>query len=204
MSKFDIYSLGQQFVPRIRQVRRGTWLTLAAAIMVGVGLLIWAMVAISGWFLGQAQVLSAGLPGAAQVVIAQIEQAVPGAREKLGEYLPALRAAAPPRDVSGKDIGPVNRYPGLWRTQWSQAGGEIAVQYEGPAGYASVLEHYVKGFAGMGYTQNILSAAPDGEKHKYINGNDTIEFAIAQMPKGVIKVTLVALATGQPSENPRP
>lgn len=194
MSRLGPFALAPQFMTRISQVRRGTWLGLAAALMLGLGLLIWAAVSMIGWFFGQAQALSGSLPGTAQVVIAQIEHAVPGAREKLGELVPALKSPPPPRDVSGKDVGPVNRYPGLWRTQWSHERGEIVVRYEGPADYALVLEHYGKGFAGKGYTQSILTAAPEGEKHKYIHGNDIVEFAIAQLPKGIIKVTLVLVA----------
>ncbi len=204
MSKLGLLALAPDFMTRIRQVRRGTWLSLAAAIMLGLALLIWAVVAIIGWVSGQAQSLSGNLPGAAQVVITQIELAVPGAREKLGEYIPALKAASPPRDVSGKDVGPVNRYPGLWRSQWHQDGGEIVVRYEGPADYATVLEHYVQGFAGKGYAQSILAAAPEGEKHKYINGNDVIEFAIAQLPKGIIKVTLASTSPAPIFERAQP
>ena len=93
-------------------------------------------------------------------MIAKVENTVPGAREKLGEIVPALKPAPPPRDVSGTDIGPVARYPGLARSHWHREGREITMRYEGPADYAAVLDHYVKGFAAQGYAQNVLSATP--------------------------------------------
>jgi len=95
--------------------------------------------------------------------------------------------------VSGTDIGPVARYPGLARSHWHREGREITMRYEGPAEYAAVLDHYVKGFAAQGYAQNVLSATPDQEKHDYLKGGDRVAFTLMQQPKGKVKVTLVAV-----------
>jgi hypothetical protein len=182
-----------QFLPRLVQVQRSTWLALAIGMMGVLALLIWVAVALFGWLWGQAQTLTDAAPDAARTVIAQVENTIPGAREKLGEIVPALKPAPPPRDVSGTDIGPVARYPGLARSHWHREGREITMRYEGPAEYAAVLDHYVKGFAAQGYAQNVLSATPDQEKHDYLKGGDRVAFTLAQQPKGKVKVTLIAV-----------
>jgi hypothetical protein len=182
-----------QLLPRLVQVQRGTWLALAIGMMGVLALLIWVAVALFGWLWGQAQTLTDAAPDAARTVIAQVENTIPGAREKLGEIVPALKPAPPPRDVSGTDIGPVARYPGLARSHWHREGREITMRYEGPAEYAAVLDHYVKGFAAQGYAQNVLSATPDQEKHDYLKGGDRVAFTLAQQPKGKVKVTLIAV-----------
>jgi hypothetical protein len=182
-----------QLLPRLVQVQRGTWLALAIGMMGVLALLIWVAVALFGWLWGQAQTLTDAAPDAARTVIAKVENTVPDAREKLGEIVPALKPAPPPRDVSGTDIGPVARYPGLARSHWHREGREITMRYEGPADYAAVLDHYVKGFAAQGYAQNVLSATPDQEKHDYLKGGDRVAFTLAQQPKGKVKVTLVAV-----------
>jgi hypothetical protein len=122
-----------------------------------------------------------------------VEQAVPGARETLGELVPALKPEPPPRDVSGTDIGPVARYPGLARSHWHRDGREITVRYEGRADYAAVLDHYARGFAAQGYAQSVVSAAPEGEEHDYRKGDDRVRFKIAQSPQGKVKATIVAV-----------
>jgi hypothetical protein len=182
-----------QFLPRLVQVQRSTWLALAIGMMGVLALLIWVAVALFGWLWGQAQTLTDAAPAAARTVIAQVKNTVPGAREKLEEIVPALKPAPPPRDVSGTDIGPVARYPGLARSHWHREGREITMRYEGPAEYAAVLDHYVKGFAAQGYAQNVLSATPDQEKHDYLKGGDRVAFTLAQQPKGKVKVTLIAV-----------
>ena len=204
MSKPGLVALAAQFVPRLSQVRRGTWLALAVAMMGIVVLLTWAAVSSFGWLWGQAQALTETAPEAARAVIAQVEQAAPGAREKLGEFVPALKTEPPPRDVSGTDIGPVARYPGLARSHWHREGREITVRYEGPADYAAALEHYAGGFAAQGYAQNVLSAAPESEKHEYLKGEDRVGFAIAQLPKGKLKITLVAVLPAPTSGKGQP
>lgn len=193
MNKPGIAVLAAQFVPRLIQVHRGTWLALAVGLMAVLTLLVWAAVSLGGWPWGQAQALTEAAPETARAVVARVEQAAPGAREKLGELVPALKLEPPPRDVSGTDIGPVARYPGLARSHWHREGREITVRYEGAADYAVVLEHYATGFAAQGYAQNVLTATPESEKHEYLRGADRVGFTLAQKPKGGVKVTLVAV-----------
>jgi hypothetical protein len=192
MNRSGLIALATQFAPAIFRVRRGTWLALAIGAIGFFALLVWGVVSLFGWLWGQAQVLTGAAPEAARTVIAQVENTVPGAREKLGEIVSALKPE-PPRDVSGTDIGPVARYPGLARSHWHRDGREITMRYEGPAEYAAVLDHYVKGFAAQGYVQNVRSATPEQEKHDYLKGGDRVAFTLAQQPKGRVKVTLIAV-----------
>ncbi len=182
-----------QILQRIVQVHRGTWLALAVAVIATLALAVWGVVVLLGWLWGQGQALTEVAPEAARTVIAQVETAVPGAREKLGEIVPALKPEPPPRDVSGTDIGPVARYPGLARSHWHREDREITVRYEGPAEYAAVLDHYVKAFAAQGYAQSVLSASADLEKHDYLKGDNRVTLTLAKLPKGKVKVTVIAV-----------
>lgn len=197
-------SLAGHLGARFLQVRRGTWIAIGLGLLTLVALLVWAAIALIGWFFGQAQGLAGKAPDVARGAIeqveqiapgvrAQIEQAVPGVREQLGQWVPALKPEPPPRDVSGTDIGPVPRYPGLARSHWHREGREITVRYEGTADYAAVLDHYVRGFAALGYAQTVLSAAPEGERHDYAKGAERVGFALEQLPRGRVKATVVAV-----------
>jgi hypothetical protein len=193
MSKAGLLALASQFAPRFFQIGRGTWLAVAVGLMGVVVLLAVAVFAAFGWLWDQGKALTTGAPEAVRVITSQVEQAVPGAREKLGEVLPAIRPEPPPRDVSGADIGPVPRYPGLARSHWHREGREITVRYEGSADYAAVLDHYAKGFAVQGYAQSVMSATPDAEAHDYRKGDEKVRFEINRLPQGKVKATIVGV-----------
>ena len=193
MSKGSLLIMASQFAPRFFQIRRGTWLAIAVGLMALLVMSVWAALALFGWLWGQGKSLAEGAPEAARAVVAHVEQAVPGARETLGELVPALKPEPPPRDVSGTDIGPVARYPGLARSHWHRDGREITARYEGRAEYAAVLDHYARGFAAQGYAQSVVSATPEGEEHDYRKGDDRVRFKIAQLPQGKVKATIVAV-----------
>jgi len=193
MNKPALVALAAQFAPRFLQVRRGTWIAIGLGLLTLFALLIWAAVSLFGWLWGQGKSLAEGAPEAARAVVTQVEQAVPGAREALGDWVPALKPEPPPRDVSGTDIGPVARYPGLARSHWHREGREITVHYEGRADYTAVLDHYAKGFAAAGYSQSVIAAAPEGEEHDYRKGDDRVRFKIAQLPQGKVKATIIAV-----------
>ena len=221
-----LFSLIRNFAPRFLQVRRGTWIAIGLGVLTLVALLVWATIALLGWFFGQAQGLIGNAPDVARGAIGQveqvapgvsaqieqvapgvsaqieqvvpgvrerIEQVVPGVREQLGAWVPALKPEPPPRDVSGTDIGPVERYPGLARSHWHREGREVTVRYEGTAAYTAVLDHYVRGFAAQGYAQTVLSAAPEGERHDYVKGAERVGFALEQLPGGRVKATVIAV-----------
>jgi len=183
----------QDFVGRVFAIGRRTWILIAVVLAALAALAIWAAIGVAGWLFGMAREGVAAAPEAARAVTAQVEQAVPGARERLGELVPALKPEPPPRDVSGTDVGPVARYPGLARSHWHREGSEITVRYEGRADYAAVLDHYVQGFAAQGYAQRVTSATPEGEEHEFHKGEDRVRFKIAQLLQGKVKATIIAV-----------
>ena len=197
MSKLGLLGYVATLVPGLLQVRRSTWIAAGAGLLVLLGLTAWAAIAVIGGLWGQARNLSATAPDivrdATRAAVGQAEVIVPGVREKLGAMVPALKAEPPPRDVSGTDVGPVARYPGLTRDYWHREGREITVRYHGAADYAAVLDHYVKGFAAQGYRQNLLSASPDTERHEYLKDADRVGFTLARDAKGVVKATIVTV-----------
>lgn len=190
MNKLGLFAFATQFAPRLFQVRRRTWVAVGVGLLVLVGLLIWAAVASIGWFFGQAQGLMGAAPEAVRGAMEQAKQAVPGAREKLGEFVPAIKPPQPRRDVSGTDLGPVARYPGLARTYWHREGKQVTIEYEGEADYAAVLDHYAKGFAAQGFAQTVQSAQPDAETHEYIRGAERVVFKITQTPRDSVSARI--------------
>jgi hypothetical protein len=197
MSKLGLLGYVATLVPGLLRVRRSTWIAAGVGFLVLLVLTAWAAGALVGALWGQARNLSDAAPDvvrdATRAAVGQVEVIVPGMREKLGEMVPALKAAQPPRDVSGTDVGPVARYPGLTRDYWHREGREITVRYEGAADYVAVLDHYVKGFAAQGYRQNLLSATPDAERHEYIKDVDRVGLVLAKDPEGEVKVTIVTV-----------
>lgn len=192
MSKLGLFALA---AAKVMQVRRGTWVMLGFGVLALLGLTIWVAVALVGWFFGQLQGWGAAVPEAAQGVLAsvekQVEQVVPGAREKVAEYVPALKPEPPAlREVSGNDIAPVPRYPGLIRTHWHREGRLVAAHYEGRADLASVLDHYARGFAALGYAHELLSATAAAETHAWIQGKQRYRASIVAGPKGEITVQI--------------
>ena len=197
MSKLGLLGYVATLVPGLLQVRRSTWIAAGAGLLVLLALMAWAAVALIGGLWGQARNLSATAPDvvrdATRAAVGQVDVIVPGVREKLGEFVPALKAEQPQRDVSGPDVGPVVRYPGLARAYWHREGREITVRYQGAADYAAVLDHYVRGFAAQGYRQNLLSATQDAERHEYLKDADRVGFVLARDAKGEVKVTIVTV-----------
>jgi hypothetical protein len=123
---------------------------------------------------------TAPVAGAAALAILGNERATPG------KNLPA--EALPPRDVSGEDLGPA-RFAGLTRTAWHRAPvGSITgaanavvgatVRYEGALDYVSVLNHYQRQFATLGYSQTVISATQNAETLRFSHGDSTLDFTI--------------------------
>ena len=149
---------------------------------------------------GAAQPLLGSAPELARSVTAQVEQISPRVAETLREVVPSAAATASPKqDVSGSDIGPVSRFPGLVRTEWHRDGSRITVRYQGSANYASVLDHYRTGFVANGFTQEVLSASTVTERHTFTKSDEQIEFAIERSEDGTVAVTLVTVDASRPS-----
>lgn len=191
MNKFGVLAFAAQFAPRLFQVRRSTWIAAGAGMLVLFGLVIWAAMALLGWLLGQGQSWMGAAPAAARGALQQVEQAVPGALGALGGVVPALKPATQPqRDVSGTDLGPVARYPGLARTSWQREGGQASVEYEGRADYAAVLDHYAKGFAAQGFVQAVQSATKVTEMHEYTKGRERFTLKLSHKPNESVGVRI--------------
>lgn len=192
MRKFGLFAL---FAAKVLQVRRRTWLWLGLGVALVLGLMVWAAVALIGWLFGQAQGWSATLPGAARDTLATVEQQVervaPGARDMVAEWVPVLKPQAPSlREVSGTDIAPVPRYPGLVRTYWHREGRLVSVHYEGHAALPAVLDHYQRGFAGLGYVHALQSASPERETHRWTLARQAFEVEIQGKPEGGVMVRI--------------
>lgn len=192
MSKLGIFAMAAQFASRFLQFRRGTWIAIGIGFLIFSALMIWAVLSLLGWIWGQGKALTASAPDTARMVAAQVEQAIPGARDTLGSLAPALKPEEPLRDVSGTDIGPVARYPGLVRAHWQRNGNEVMVHYEGRADYLSVLDHYVNSFAAQGYAQKVMVATQDSEEHHYRKHEERVIFKIAKQPQGKVQATIIA------------
>ena len=223
MHKPGLLTYVAQFAPGLFRVRRSTWITVGVGLLVFLGFLIWAAMALIGWLWGQTQNLAGGAPdavrGTVRGVVSQVEEFVPGARavldrvvasvpdaretlgrvteqlpgasELLGGILPAIKPeAVQQRDVSGQDLGPLARFPGLARTQWQRTAEGAAVDYEGKADYVKVLDHYAKGFVSAGFEQTVQSSTREAETHEYAKNRERFTLKIAQKPKGWVGVRI--------------
>jgi len=201
MTGFDNYGLLARAASRLKRVRMRTWLILGAVMLGFFALVIWAGIALMSWLWGQAPAATeAGkrLTGAAVTQVEQVapgvrdqvEQWVPGLKGQLEKWVPGLAGEPPASDVSGTDAGPVPRYPGLARSYFARDGNTQEVRYTGRAVLDGVLTHYVQGFTAAGYTQQVISASPDGEQHRFALGQDVILLSLLRRPGGLVDVGL--------------
>jgi hypothetical protein len=194
--------------------RGKTWLAIASGLLILFALIIWLAFSLLSWLWSQTQNAASAAPeilsGPARSIVAQVNEVIPGARAIFDEAtgsLPAVRDAigglttarntGSPllRDVSGNDIGPVSRFPGLLRSQWLRTETQIAVEYEGPAEIARVIDHYAQGFSSQGFKQTILSATARLESHEFSNQGERFNVRIEQTGKDQVRVRL---ETAQP------
>ena len=134
--------------------------------------------------------VAASVPDA-RGALGRVTEQLPGASELLVGILPASKPEAPlQRDVSGQDLGPVARFPGLARTQWQRAAEGAVVDYEGKADYVKVLDYYAKGFVSAGFEQTVQSSTLEAETHQYTKNRERLTLKIAQKPKGLVGVRI--------------
>ena len=127
----------------------------------------------------------------ARETLGRVTEQLPGASELLGGILPAIKPeAVQQRDVSGQDLGPVARFPGLARTQWQRAAEGAVVDYEGKADYVKVLDYYAKGFVSAGFEQTVQSSTLEAETHQYTKNRERLILKIVQKPKGLVGVRI--------------
>jgi len=191
MSKLNKHLFLQQAVTTLGSIRARTWLILGMVALGIVSLLIWAGITVLSWLWSQAPAMTeAGKRFTGEAVTqveqltpglrGQVEQWIPGAKEQIEQWLPKGGEILPTNDVSGIDVGPVPRFPGLIRSYFARDGQTIEVRYVGRAALNVVLAHYVQGFTTAGYTQEVMSATPDGEQHRFRRGHKSIDLSLTR------------------------
>lgn len=174
----------------LRNIRARTWLLLGAAGLAVVGLLAWVGIALLTWLWGQLPVATDMGKRAAGEAMTHIEQVVPDLKEQVEQWVPGFAPELPAGDVSGTDIGPVPRYPGLVRSQFARAEQSVEVRYAGRAGFDAVLVHYVQGFAAAGYVQEVKSATAGEERHRFRRGQESVDLSLLRRSGGQVEVRL--------------
>lgn len=191
----------------LRNIKTRTWVMIAAAIFFVLGLILWAVISLLSWAWAQGGELTEtgkrlGGEVVAQVgevvpgVKEQLEQVVPGLKEQLGEWIPeaekiaGMTQAVSPQDVSGADIGPVARFPGLVRSYFARDAQQLEVRYAGSGAFDQVLSHYVQGYTAKGFTQEVMSASAEGEVHRFSQGKESIELSLNRRASGKVEVRI--------------
>jgi len=201
MTGVDGYGLLARAGSRLKRIRARTWLMLAAVALAVIGLLIWAAIATLSWLWGQAPTVAGAGTRLAGEAVTQIEQAAPGLQGRVEQWVPGLTEQlqrlgsagagdAPVSDVSGADVGPVPRYPDLARSYFAREGNTQEVRYTGRAALDAVVTHYVQGFTAAGYSQQVISASPEGEQHRFGRGQEVILLSLLRRPGGLVDVGL--------------
>lgn len=193
MSGLNKFGALAQAASSLGNLHARTWLILAAAGFGILGLLAWGGIAILSWLWGQAPIATETGKRLAGGVLTQVEQVAPGLKEQAGQWLPGLAADLPASDVSGTDVGPVPRYPGLVRSHFMREGPVVKVRYAGRAAFDAVLVHYVQGFTAAGYLQEVMSATPEGEQHRFRHGQESIDLSLLRRPGGQVELRLKLL-----------
>lgn len=175
---------------RIFSISRRTWIFLSVTFLVLVALFIWAAISTAGWLFGMARDGVNAAPEAVRAATAQVEQVIPGVQEKLGVLVPGFKPESPLREVSGTDPAPVARYPGLARVQWQRDEQQVQVRYQGKADFTEVLNHYIQGFAALGYQQTLRSASPSEERHEFVKDGEHFTLVFSVQEKDVVTIDL--------------
>lgn len=207
IKKADVLNRAATLAPGL--FRGKTWLAIGSGLLILFALIIWLAFSLLSWLWSQTQNAASAAPevlsGPARSIIAQVNEVIPGARalidqatgslpavrDVIGGLTPARDTGSPLlRDVSGDDIGPVTRFPGLLRSQWLRSEKQLSVEYEGQAEIAKVIAHYAQGFAAQGFKQTVLSATARSETHLYSTESNRFTVTIEQTGKEQIRVRL--------------
>ena len=144
---------------------------------------------IVGDLLGQLPAATEAGKRLADQTMTQIQQAAPDVTERVGQWVPGLAAEVPTSDVSGVDIGPVARFPGLVRNHFTRGETAMEVRYAGRGAFEAVRAHYVQGFAAAGYAQEVMTATQDAEHHRFSKNRDSIDVSLLRQA-GRVEVRL--------------
>lgn len=204
MSDLNRFILLEQVASSLRNMRARTWVILGAVVLGLVGLLVWAGITILSWLWAEAPAATDAGRRLASEAITRAEQAAPGLKERVEQWAPGMKEqvdrllpggseAPPAKDVSGTDVGPAQRFPGLARSYFAREGQIMEARYVGRAQFDAVLAHYVQGFAAAGFTQEVMSATPDAEQHRFRRGRESIDFSLMRRPGGLLELRLKRL-----------
>ena len=195
----------ERAVSRLCTIRTRTWLIFVAVALGFVALLFWAGMALLSWLWAEAPAMSeAGkrLAGGAITPFEQsapglkkeVEQWAPGVKQQLDRWLPGESEALPANDVSGVDIGPVPRFPGLVRTYFARDAKTLEARYSGRASFEAVLKYYTQGFAAAWYTQEVITAAPEAEQHRFVRAGEAVDLTLTRRSDGRVELRLITRA----------
>lgn len=173
------------FGARIARVRTRTWVLIGLGVVAVLGLMAWAAIAILSWAWGQVPSLAETGRQAAGVAMDKVEQVAPGLKGQLdpllgsaGLSLPEIAGEPPAVDVSGQDLPGLARYPGSARVFYAREAGRTELRYAGQGELPAVLAHYVTQLSATGYAQEVLSATPDAERHRFVKTGRVLDFEI--------------------------
>ncbi len=201
MNDLNKFILLEQAASKLRTIRTRTWLMLAAVALGFVALLFWAGMALLTWLWAEAPAMSEAGKRLAGDALTQFEQAAPGlkkeveqwapsVKQQLDRWLPGESETLPANDVSGVDIGPVPRFPGLVRTYFVRDAKTIEARYSGRASFEAVLKYYTQGFAAAGYTQEVITAATEAEQHRFRRGREAVDLTLTRRSVGRVELRL--------------
>lgn len=193
-----LYALGH-LGPRLRAVRKRTWVLLGLVIAAVLGIMAWLAVAMLSWAWNQVPAAAESGRQAASATMEKMGQLAPEVKARLEPLLGAsglLSANSagdwPERDVSGAELPGVVRYPGFVRVHYEREGSRIELRYVGQGNLHAVLDHYVSQFRTSGYEQEVIKASPEVEVHQFVKSSDTIDLEIRRAGTGGrIEVVLV-------------
>ncbi len=147
--------------------------------------------------------ISAGVPQldtqieAARAKLEQAKQqaseviaAAPAIAAGVGAASVGILQSTPASDVSGQELAPFDRFPGLIRTSWQKQGESASVSYQGIADFRALISHYADGFAAAGFSQSVESASANAESHTYIKGGEIILLSAKKMPGARVELQL--------------
>lgn len=183
-----------QAVSALRKVRARTWLFLGAVVLGILSLLTWAGIALLSWLWGQFPAATETGRRLAGEAMTQIEQVAPGLKEQIGQWVPGLAGEPPASDVSGVDVGPVPRFPGLVRSYFARGEKTVEVRYVGRAAFESVRAHYVQGFTAAGYAHEVMNATPEAEHHRFKKDRESIDVLLFRPAEGRVEIRLTVPA----------
>lgn len=181
--------------PRLARVRARTWVFIGLAVAAILGLMAWAAIAILSWAWGQVPALAETGKTAAGTAMEKVGQVAPGLKGQLDPLLGEVglgKAGKPANDVSGNDLPGVARYPGSARTYYAREAGRTELRYRGQGDLHAMLGHYVSQLKAAGYAQEVLSATPEAEKHRFVKAGDAVDFEIRKTGEdGSVEAVLV-------------